>query len=97
MDFVIELKGIPTNQQVTINCKGTDIEIDTVRLINEDIDSIITDLQIRTVLKEEISKIIFSELSVEKKNIEIRKLSRSGLDKQFIKMFIKLLEYVSQV
>lgn len=97
LDFVIELKGIPTNQQVTINCKGTDIEIDTVRLINEDIDSIITDLQIRTVLKEEISKIIFSELSVEKKSIEIRKLSRSGLDKQFIKMFIKLLEYVSQV
>ena len=40
---------------------------------------------------------MFSELSIEKKRIEVRKLSRNGLDKQFIKMFVKLLEYVSQV
>ena len=46
---------------------------------------------------EEISKIIFSEQSIERKRIEIRKLRKNGLDNVFINMFMKLLEYVAQI
>ena len=96
-DFVVEVKEVPTNKQLTINCKGKDIEIDAIRLVNDDIDSIISDLQVETVLKEEISRIIFSELTVDKKRVEIRKLQRVGLDKKFVTMFVKLLDYVEQI
>ena len=66
-------------------------------LINEDIDSIISDLQIKTLLKEQISRIIFSNLSIERKRMEIKKMQKRGLDKVFVNMFMKLLEYVAQI
>lgn len=96
-DFIVELNNIKTTSQLTINCKGKDIEIDAVRLINEDISSILMDLEIKTYLKEKIDAILFSDLSIKRKRIEIRKLRSSGLDKKFIKMFIKLLEYISEI
>ena len=91
------LPEVPTTKQLTINCKGKDIEIDAVRLINDDIDSIISDLQIKTVLKEQIGRIMFSNLSIERKRLEIRKMQKRGLDKLFVNMFMKLLEYVAQI
>lgn len=97
-DFIIEIKDVPTNQQLTINCGGKAIEIDAVRLINEDIDDIISDLQIETVLKEEVAKIIFNEeLPIRKKRIAIRKLRPKGLNSLFVKMFLKLLEYINEI
>ncbi len=96
-DFIVEVKNVKTTSQLSINCKGKDIEIDAVRLINEDIDSIISDLQIKTTLKEMIAQIIFSDKDIKKKRIEIRKLKSSGLDSKFISMFMKLLEYVSEI
>lgn len=96
-DFIIEIPNVPTNQQLTVNCGGEAIEIDAVRLINEDIDEIISDLQIETNLKEQVASILFSDLSIRKKRIEIRKMRRKGLNKLFIKMFIKLLEYISEI
>ena len=96
-DFVVEVNEVPTTQQLTINCKGKDIEIDAVRLINEDIDSIISDLQIKTSLKESIANIIFSDMPSDKKRIEIKKLKRNGLDEKFVKMFRDLLRYLEQI
>ena len=96
-DFVVEVKDVKTTSQLSINCKGKDIEIDAVRLINEDIDSIISDLQIKTTLKEMLAQIIFSDMDIKKKRIEIRKLKSKGLDSKFISMFMKLMEYVSQI
>lgn len=96
-DFVIELKKIPSIGQLTINCKGNDIEIDAIRLINDDIDSILLDLQINTVLKEKISAIMFSNLAIKRKRIEIRKLDKFGLTREHIKLFLKLLEYIEQI
>ena len=96
-DFIVEVKNIPTLGQLTINCKGNDIEIDAVRLINEDIDEILSDLQIETVLKENIANVIFSDLPINKKRIAIRKLKRKGLDKSFITLFLKLLEYIEYI
>ena len=97
-DFIVDIKGAPTTRQLTINCKGKDIEIDAVRIINEDINSIISDLMIETSLKERIAAIIFSkDLSIRKKRIMIRKLRHEGLTSLFMRMFLNLLEYISQL
>lgn len=96
-DFIVEVKEVPTIGQLTINCKGKDIEIDAVRLINDDIESIINDLQIETVMKEKIDAILFSNLTIKKKRIEIRKLRRKGLERKFVRLFLKLLEYIEQI
>jgi alpha-glucosidase (family GH31 glycosyl hydrolase) len=96
-DFVIEIEEVSTITQITINCKGKAIEIDAVRLINEDIDGIISDLPIPTQLKETISSVLFSDLPIKKKRIEVRKLKKKKLEEKFIKMFLRLLEYVEQI
>lgn len=96
-DFIVELKDVPTIGQLTLNCKGQDIEIDAVRLINEDIETIISDLQIPTELKEKIDAVLFSNSSIKKKRIEVRKLKNVGLESKFVKLFLKLLEYIEQV
>jgi len=96
-DFVVEIKDVPTIEQLTINCKGENIEIDAVRIINEDIDDIISDIAIETELKEKIAAILFGDETIKKKRIAIRRLNKVGLDKHVIKVFINLLEYVEQV
>ena len=96
-DFIVVVNNVSTVGQLTVNCKGKDIEIDAVRLINEDIDSILMDLQIETEMKFKIDKILFGSESIDKKRIAIRKLKKYGLDKSFINLFLKLLEYVGQI
>ena len=97
-DFIVEVNDVSTVSQITVNCKGKDIEIDAIRLINEDIDSIINDIEIETRLKEMIAKIIFDDkLDIKKKRIAIRKLKKVGLKPLFVRLFIKLLEYASEV
>ena len=96
-DFVVEVRNVPTMGQLTINCKGKDIEIDAVRLINDDFDSILMDLMIDTYLKEEIASIIFdTELPISKKRISLRKLKKKGLSKDYIGLFLKLLDYIGE-
>mgnify|MGYP004517062815 FL=1 len=94
-DFVVEICDVDTSKQLTLNCKGKDIEINAVRIINEDINSIISDLKITTKLKEEIADIFFGSLDIKQKRIRIKKLK--GLDKRFVRMFIKLLEYIAEI
>ncbi len=96
-DFVVELRNIDTTKEVMVNIRGTDIDIEAVHLINEDINSIISDLKIKTVLKENIFDILFSEMEIKDKRIAIRKLKTKGLSSQHIKMFMKLLEYISEI
>ena len=48
-------------------------------------------------MKEKIDSILFGTLEIKKKRIEVRKLAREGLDKKYIKMFLKLLEYIDQI
>ncbi len=96
-DFVVEIKNVPTIGQLTINCKGKDIEIDAVRLINDDVNEILMDLQINTYLKEEIADIMFGDAPINKKRIAIRKLKKKNLTKDYINLFLKLLEYISEV
>ena len=96
-DFIVIVNNVSTVGQLTINCKGKDIEIDAVRLINEDIDSILMDLQIETETKVKIDGILFGSDPIDKKRIAIRKLKKEGLDKSFINLFLKLLEYIGQI
>ena len=96
-DFVVEVKNCPTIGQLTINCKGKDIEIDAARLINDDVNSILMDLKINTYLKEDIAAIMFGEQPINKKRIAIRKMKKVGLSKEYIRLFLKLLEYLAEV
>ena len=96
-DLLISIKDISTKKPFQVNCMGKDIEIDELRIINEDINLIISDLDITTYLKERIASIIFSDLPVKKKRINIRKLKKEGLNELFIKMFLKLLEYIDEI
>lgn len=96
-DFIVEVPSVPTIGQLTINCKGKAIEIDAVRLINEDIDEIIFDIPIETKLKEKISEILFGDLPIKKKRIKIKRLKKDDLDEKFIRMFLRLLEYIEQI
>ena len=60
--------------------------------------NIISDLKIDTLLKERIAAIMFDDdLAINRKRIAIRKLKNVGLDQLFIKMFIKLLEYIEEI
>ena len=99
-DLVIEIKNIPTNKQFTLMCSGKDIEYDVLKIINEDMAEIISDLPIKTVMKDKVDSIMFSkELSIKKKRIEIRKLANGKLrlERKYIDLFLKLLEYISEV
>ncbi|MEG2322021.1 MAG: glycoside hydrolase family 31 protein [Bacilli bacterium] len=96
-DFIVEVKNVLSINQLTINCKGKDIEIDAVHLINNDIEGILDDLQIETEMKEKIDAVLFSNLPIKKKRIAIRKLGNKGLSRKFVKLFLNLLEYIAQV
>lgn len=99
-DLVVELENISTSAQLTVVCSGENIEIDAIRIINEDIVSIISDLPIKTVVKQRIDSIMFSDkLTTAKKRIEIRKLAhgKDYLERKYIDLFLKLLEYISEV
>ena len=96
-DFIITLKGIDTTKQLSINCKGKDMEVDTTRIFNEDVNSILSDLKIETKIKEEIANIIFSDRDIKRKRILIKKLKKQGLHRLFINMFLKLLEYGAEI
>ena len=97
LDFVIEVEDVPTIGQLTINAKGKDVMIEGYRVLEDDIVGIISDLQIETMLKEKVDAIIFGNLPINKKRVEIRKLKKKGLEKKYIKIFLKLLEYISEV
>ena len=98
-DFIVEVKDVPTTQQLTINCKGKDIEIDAIRIILEDIEGIISDLPIATKVKEQLYNVFVSDLPISKKRIVVRKMGsgKNGLETKYVQLFIKLLEYMSQV
>ena len=93
-DFIVIVKDFNTQNQLVVNCYGKDIEIDALKLIKDDVESILSDLRINTKLKDLIADIIFSDLTLRKKRIAIKKLKKKGLDPRNIKVFLKLLEYM---
>ena len=53
-DLIVEVVDVPTNEQLTIICSGQDIEIDAIRIISDDIISIVSDLPIKTTVKQSV-------------------------------------------
>ena len=94
-NFIVNINNVSTRSQLVVNCYGEDIEIDSIKLIKDDIDSILLDLKIYTNIKDEIASIVFNEeMSLGKKRIAIKKLRKKGLDPRSIKIFLRLLEYM---
>ena len=79
---------------IEVNIIGMNLEIETISVINEEIEQILDDIEINTILKGEIDGIIFSDLPINKKRIEIRKLRSKGLEIKYINMFLELLEFI---
>ena len=97
-DLIVELSNVAISNFLRIQCSSDGmIENSMTRLINDDIKGILEDLEIETTLKEKIDGILFSDLPIKKKRIAIRKLKRAKLEPKFIKMFLKLLEYIETV
>ena len=96
-DLIVDIPNVSSGKSLIISCTGSNLENSTIRLINDDIKGILEDLEIETLLKEKIDSILFNDLPIRKKRIEIRKLKRKGLEPKFIKMFINLLEYIETV
>ena len=96
-DFIVKINHVPVTEQLVIMCKGRDIEIDAVKVINEDIESILKDVYIPTVIKKKLDKILFGDLELKKKRIAIRKLKDDGLDARTIKVFLKIIEHIQTV
>lgn len=96
-DYVVEIPEVKSIGNLEIHMQGDNLEVNAMRIINDDIEEIISDLQIETEIKNELDKILFGELTNKKKRIEIRKLKSKGLDKKNMKLFLKLLEYVDEV
>ena len=96
-DFIVEIKGVPSIGQLAINCTGQSIGIDSLRLINDELDSILMDLRIDTFLKEDIAKVLFSAETIDRKRVGIRKLVKSGLSKEYVGLFLKLLDYIGEI
>ena len=44
-------------------------------------------------MKELLASMLFSDKTVSKKRIALRRLKKKGLDARFIKMLIRVLEY----
>lgn len=95
-DLIVKLNDIDVYQPIEVNIIGKNIEIETISVINEEIEGILDDLEINTLLKEKIDAIIFSELPINKKRIGLRKLKRAGLEPKYINMFISLLEFIQK-
>ena len=96
-DFIVEAKDLLIGRNLEINIKGKDSLVSSVSLVNEEIKKILYDINITTNLKEQIDKVLFSDIDVRKKRIAIRKLKRKGLDSKYIKIFINLLEYIQKI
>lgn len=96
-DFIIEISDVSTSAELVINVIGNDLEIKAERFVNEEIDEIISELPITTEQKVKISEVLFSDEELKKKRIAVRKMKNKGYDKVFIKMFLKLLEYMAEL
>ncbi len=96
-DYIIEVSNVKTISTITINLSGNEMLLDSSRVINEEISQILSDVEIETSLKEKLDEILFSDMEVKKKRIEVRKLKHHGLETKYIKMFLKLLEYINEI
>ena len=95
-DLLVNISDINSYSKIVVFILGTNIEIEKISVINEEIERILDDLEINTFLKEQIDAIILNDEPINKKRIALRKLKKQGLEPKFINMFIELLEYAKE-
>ena len=93
-DLIVKIDNVNAYESLEVNVIGEKLEIETISVINEEIEGILDDLEIKTTIKEQIDAIIFTDLPINKKRIGLRKLRKIGLEPKFINMFIGLLEFI---
>ena len=93
-DLIIKLQNINIYTSMEVYIIGNNLEIETENVINEEIEGILYDLEINTILKYKIDSIIFSDMTIKKKRIALRKLKKDKLEPKYINMFIGLLEFI---
>ncbi len=95
-DFIIDVRDVDINSSVQISYSGASI-IESNEIIEEEIAEILMDAEIPTLLKDKIDAVIFSDMPIKKRRIELRKLKKFGLESRFEKMFLNLLDYMKEV
>ena len=95
-DLIIKLDNISVYSTIEVYIIGSNLEIETENVINEEIEGILYDLEINTILKYKIDDIIFSDLDIKKKRIALRKLRKEKLEPKYINMFIGLLNFIEK-
>lgn len=94
-DLIIEFSSVSTLSTIEIICNEPNMEISTSLILDEEINSIISDLLIPTNLKEECAKVLFDkDIDIKTKRLNVRKLRGKGLNKLYVRMFLKLLEFI---
>ncbi len=93
-DFIVKVSNISTLGILEVEIKGDSLDIESLDLFKDSVISILQDLPIETLLKEKVENVLFKEEVIKKKRIEVRKLERKGLEKKFVNLFLKLLEYL---
>ena len=96
-DLVVLVENVAAVGETVVTVTGDNILVDASKLVDEDILGILVDLEIDTALKDKVDKVLFSNMSIKKKRIAIRKLKRKGLHPKFIRMFINLFEYLEKL
>lgn len=96
-DLIVEIKDVSTSTDLVVTVIGKELEIKAESFVNDEIDDIISELPITTDQKVKISEVLFSDQELKKKRITVRKMKNKGYDKVFIKMFLKLLEYMAEL
>jgi hypothetical protein len=95
-DLIINLENISVFSSLEVDIIGQNLEIEVENVINEEIEGILYDLEIGTILKNKIDNIIFSDLDIKKKRIALRKLKKERLEPKYINMFIGLLDFIEK-
>lgn len=95
-DLIVKLENIDVYSKVEVDIIGQNLEIEKENVVNEEIEGILYDLEIDTTIKNKIDNVIFSDLSIKKKRIALRKLKKDKLEPKYINMFIGLLEFIEK-
>lgn len=89
-DLIIMLDDIKIGDKLVIEVAANEVE--SIKVIDTEIDDILNGLIINTKLKIKLNEIIFSKEEVKNKRIKIRKLEKEGLSRPLIDVLLKLLE-----
>ena len=91
LDLILEVNNVCTNLELNITLKNTK-EIKNIINPYKELESIISEYNIKTTLKEKIYNIIVNK-DIKNKKSEIKKLKKEKLDEKIIKDLENLIKF----